>query len=147
MILIVLDRIKFKLFVVLLCHMRSSFSLSLLYHAYVYLEFLILACTIYILELDIYHCSDWRAPRVVYREDLDEYWMFLAARAFYAAKTAGHDMERYICGWNPTKDENIFGFWPDKFKGRDCRTWDWGGSMVVHQLIQQPDGNLGLALP
>ena len=233
MILIVLDCIKFKLFVMLLCHMRSSFSMFLLYHAYVYLEFLILACTIYILELDIYHYSDWRAPRVVYREDLDEYWMFLAARAnkphsqtgcvglcvskdlktweyrepvyfperfngacecpdvfrmgdwyylvfssytnlfgtyyvkcpvdgtgwqipenhrldaraFYAAKTAGHDMERYICGWNPTKDENIFGFWPDKFKGRDCRTWDWGGSMVVHQLIQQPDGNLGLALP
>ena len=29
--------------------MRSSFSMSLLYHAYVYLEFLILACTIYIL--------------------------------------------------------------------------------------------------
>ncbi len=33
----------------LLCHMRSSFSMSLLYHAYVYLEFLILVCTIYIL--------------------------------------------------------------------------------------------------
>ena len=48
-ILIVLDCIKFKLFVMLLCHMRSSFSMSLLYHAYVYLEFLILACTIYIL--------------------------------------------------------------------------------------------------
>ena len=34
------------------CHdpnMRSSFSMPLLYHAYVYLEFLILACTIYIL--------------------------------------------------------------------------------------------------
>ena len=29
--------------------MRSSFSIPLLYHAYVYLEFLILACTIYIL--------------------------------------------------------------------------------------------------
>ena len=38
-----------KLFVMLLCHMRSSFSMPLLYHAYVYLEFLILACTIYIL--------------------------------------------------------------------------------------------------
>ena len=49
MILIVLDCIKFKLFVVLLCHMRSFFSMSLLYHAYVYLEFLILACTNYIL--------------------------------------------------------------------------------------------------
>ena len=32
--------------------MRSSFSMSLLYHAYVYLEFLILACTIYILAPD-----------------------------------------------------------------------------------------------
>ena len=40
---------EFKLFVMLLCHMRSSFSMFLLYHAYVYLEFLILACTIYIL--------------------------------------------------------------------------------------------------
>ena len=29
--------------------MRSSFSMFLLYHVYVYLEFLILACTIYIL--------------------------------------------------------------------------------------------------
>ena len=51
MILVVLDCIKFKLFVLLLCHMRSSFSMPLLYHAYVYLEFLILACTIYILAL------------------------------------------------------------------------------------------------
>ena len=49
MILIILDCIKFKLFVMLRCHMRSSFSISVLYHAYVYLEFLILACTIYIL--------------------------------------------------------------------------------------------------
>ena len=40
---------EFKLFVMLLCHMRSSFSMFLLYHAYVYLEFLILAYTIYIL--------------------------------------------------------------------------------------------------
>ena len=36
--------------------MRSSFSLSLLYHAYVYLEFLILACTIYILAS---HVPTW----------------------------------------------------------------------------------------
>ena len=44
-----LDCIKFKLFVMLLCHMRFSFSMPLLYHVYVYLEFLILVCTIYIL--------------------------------------------------------------------------------------------------
>ena len=39
----------------------SSFSLSLLYHAYVYLEFLILACTIYILALVVV----FRAPNVI----------------------------------------------------------------------------------
>ena len=43
------EALKTALCVMLLCHMRSSFSMPLLYHAYVYLEFLILACTIYIL--------------------------------------------------------------------------------------------------
>ena len=55
--LVVLDCIKFKLFVMLLCHMRSSFSMPLLYHAYVYLEFLILACTIYILAPNATRCA------------------------------------------------------------------------------------------
>lgn len=71
----------------------------------------------------------------------------LDSRAFYAAKTAGHDRERYLFGWNPTKEENIFGFWPDKLKAQDYRTWDWGGSMVIHHLVQLPDGDLGLCLP
>ena len=35
--------------------MRSSFSMPLLYHAYVYLEFLILACTIYILAPNLFY--------------------------------------------------------------------------------------------
>ena len=182
---------------------------------------------------EIYDCSDWRDPRIIYREDLEEYWMFLAARAkdghsqtgcvglcvskdlkyweyrepvyypqrfngacecpdvfrmgdwyylvfssytnlfgtyyvkcrvgekewqipknhrldaraFYAAKTAGTESERYLFGWIPTKEENIFGFWPDKNPAKDYRTWDWGGSMAIHELIQKPDGDLGLALP
>lgn len=181
----------------------------------------------------IYHCSDWRDPRIVYREELGEFWMFLAARvkdkhsqtgcvglcvskdlrkweyrnpiyypsrfngacecpdvfrmgdwyylifssytnlfgnyyvkcrvgeqkwqipknhrldarAFYAAKTAGDGKDRYLFGWNPTKEENIFGFWPDKLQAQDYRTWDWGGNMVVHQLEQQLDGDLKLVLP
>lgn len=81
--------------------------------------------------------SQWRLPR---NHRLD-------SRGFYAAKTAGFDSERYLFGWLPTKDENIFGFWPDRFSGKDFRTWDWGGSMVVHQMRQLPDGDLGLALP
>ena len=35
--------------------MRFSFSMLLLYHAYVYLEFLILACTIYILAPNLFY--------------------------------------------------------------------------------------------
>lgn len=181
----------------------------------------------------IYHCSDWRDPRIVYREELGEFWMFLAARVnekhsqtgcvglcvskdlkkweyrepiyypsrfngacecpdvfrmgewyylifssytnlfgnyyvkcrvgeqqwqipqnhrldargFYAAKSAGNDKERYLFGWNPTKEENIFGFWPDQLEAQDYHTWDWGGDMVIHQLIQQSNGDLHLALP
>lgn len=81
--------------------------------------------------------TQWQIPR---NHRLD-------SRGFYAAKTAGHGMERYLFGWNPTKEENIFGFWPDKLPAQDYRTWDWGGSMVIHQLIQLPDGDLGLSLP
>ena len=50
----VLDRILYTKSV-------SSFSLSLLYHAYVSLEFLILACAIYILALVVV----FRAPNVI----------------------------------------------------------------------------------
>ena len=71
----------------------------------------------------------------------------LDARGFYAAKTAGNETERYLFGWCPTKEENIFGFWPDGLKAQDYRTWDWGGEMVIHQLVQHPDGDLGLSLP
>lgn len=81
--------------------------------------------------------KQWRIPR---NHRLD-------SRAFYAAKTAGHDMERYLFGWIPTKEENIFGFWPDKLSAQDYRTWDWGGSMAIHRLTQLPDGDLAASLP
>lgn len=80
---------------------------------------------------------DWQLPR---NHRLD-------SRGFYAAKTAAHGDERYLFGWLPTKDENIFGFWPDRLKAQDYRTWDWGGSLVIHQMRQLPDGDLGLCLP
>ena len=44
--------------------MRSSFSMLLLYHAYVYLEFLILACTIYILAQKLYSHSKYSSPTI-----------------------------------------------------------------------------------
>ena len=81
--------------------------------------------------------SKWQLPR---NHRLD-------SRGFYAAKTAGEGEQRYLFGWVPTKDENIFGFWPDQFSGKDYRTWDWGGSLVIHRMRQLPDGDLGLCLP
>ncbi len=71
----------------------------------------------------------------------------LDGRAFYAAKTAGEGMERYLFGWNPSKEENLFGFWPDKMKAKDYRTWDWGGNLIIHKLVQKDGGDLGLAFP
>ena len=71
----------------------------------------------------------------------------LDARAFYAAKTAGDGNERYLFGWNPEKEEDIFGFWPGRMEAKDYRTWDWGGNMVVHRLLQKDDGDLGLSFP
>ena len=71
----------------------------------------------------------------------------LDSRAFYAAKTAGDGKRRFLFGWNPTKERDIFGFWPDKLAAKDYRTWDWGGDMVIHEVTQLPDGDLALSLP
>ena len=59
-------------------------------------------------------------------------------RAFYAAKTAGDETRRFLFGWLATrageKDEGLWG-------------WEWGGDMVVHEIVQHPDGTLGVQLP
>ncbi len=65
-------------------------------------------------------------------------------RAFYAAKTAGDGKDRYIYGWNPTRGENGWGFDPGRDYGKDYSTWNWGGSVVVHKLVQHEDGTLGV---
>ena len=66
------------------------------------------------------------------------------SRAFYAAKTVCMNSNYYIYGWNPTRGENNWGFDPVKDFGRDYKTWNWGGSIVVHQLVQHKDGTLGV---
>jgi beta-fructofuranosidase len=57
-------------------------------------------------------------------------------RAFYAAKTASDGQRRFIFGWNPTKEQ-------DKDEG----AWQWGGNLVAHEVIQEPDGTLSVRLP
>ena len=68
-------------------------------------------------------------------------------RAFYAAKSVSDGRKRYLFGWNPTKNDDLFGWNPPKAKGKDYNTWDWGGNLVVHEIIQRPDGTLAVKVP
>ncbi|HEX2952308.1 MAG TPA: GH32 C-terminal domain-containing protein, partial [Armatimonadota bacterium] len=68
----------------------------------------------------------WRAPE---NDTFD-------GRAYYAAKTAGGDGQRFIFGWLPTKNEE-----------QDANGWQWGGDLVVHEVLQRPDGTLKVVLP
>lgn len=68
----------------------------------------------------------WRAPA----------YNTFDARAFYAGKTACDGEHRYIFGWNPTKEGNT-----------DFGVWQWGGSLVVHELWQTENGELRVKMP
>ncbi len=69
-------------------------------------------------------------------------------RAFYAAKTASDGENRYLYGWNPSKTQNTWKMNPNPdHEGYDYNTYDWGGSLVVHRLVQRPDGTLGVMPP
>ena len=58
-------------------------------------------------------------------------------RAFYAAKTAATpDGRRFLFGWNPTREGET-----------DRGAWQWGGSLVVHEVFQNDTGTLGVRLP
>jgi beta-fructofuranosidase len=57
-------------------------------------------------------------------------------RAYYAAKTAGDGNRRFAFGWLPTR-----------VGGQDDGAWQWGGNLVVHELVQQGDGTLAVRMP
>lgn len=60
----------------------------------------------------------------------------LNGRYFYAGKSASDGQNRYIWGWNPTKDGQS-----------DAGGRNWGGNLVAHKLVQNADGTLSTALP
>ena len=78
------------------------------------------------------------------RPDVDSF----DGRAFYAAKTASDGQTRYLYGWNPSRTQNTWRKNPNPdHEGYDCNTYDWGGSLVVHKLVQHEDGTLGVRPP
>lgn len=68
-------------------------------------------------------------------------------RCFYAAKHAADGTEHLMYGWNPTREKNLWDFNPQKYPGKDYNTWDWGGTMIAHKLIQQENGDLTVTVP
>lgn len=80
-------------------------------------------------------------------------------RALYAAKTASDGHRRFAFGWNPTRYDKIdylrwnvdAGFVPCKPYPSTIMLgpsgWDWGGNLVVHELVQEPDGGLSVKVP
>lgn len=79
----------------------------------------------------------------VYRmsESLDGPWTAPAddafdGRSYYAARSASDGDRRYLFGWVATKEGE-----------RDLGAWQWGGTLVVHEVFQRPDHSLGVRLP
>lgn len=57
-------------------------------------------------------------------------------RDFYAAKTVSDGKSRYLVGWQSIR--------------KDCKNdgqYVWGGNVIVHELIQRENGELGVKLP
>ena len=56
--------------------------------------------------------------------------------SFYAAKTAEVNGTRYLCGWIGRKSEP-----------KDLGTYNWAGTMMIHELVLREDGTLGVKEP
>jgi len=56
--------------------------------------------------------------------------------AYYAARSYSDGAHRYLFGWVPTKEDED-----------DARSWQWGGTLVVHEVYQRADGTLGVKPP
>jgi len=57
-------------------------------------------------------------------------------RAFYAAKTTSDGQRRFAFAWVPTKTDE-----------KDIGCWNWGGSLVTHEIYQNADGTLSVKAP
>ena len=57
-------------------------------------------------------------------------------RSYYAARSASDGEHRYLFGWVATKEDE-----------RDLGAWQWGGTLVVHEVLPRPDGSLAISRP
>lgn len=81
--------------------------------------------------------------KTVYRmsKTLDGPWLAplddaFDGRAYYAARSYSDGNKRYLFGWVPTKEGDD-----------DLANWQWGGTLVVHEVFGRDDGTLGVKAP
>lgn len=56
--------------------------------------------------------------------------------AFYAAKSVSDGKRRFLLGWNPIKEGE-----------KDFGSWQWGGTIIAHEIVQNADGTLAVRCP
>ena len=57
-------------------------------------------------------------------------------RSYYAARSVSNGDRRFLVGWVATKEGAI-----------DSGPFEWGGTLVVHEVVTRDDGSLGVAPP
>lgn len=57
-------------------------------------------------------------------------------RAYYAARTFAGEGKRILFGWVPTRKADM-----------DTGDFEWGGTIVPHEVVQRSDGMLGVRMP
>ncbi len=77
-----------------------------------------------------------RVTHYRYKKNLDDPWIkpevdYFDGEGFYAARMEKGFDKLLIFGWCGTKQGDF-----------DFGNWDWGGNLVSHQLVQQPNGEL-----
>jgi len=101
---------------------------------------------------EVFHCGGWwyliystSSERTLthYRmsRSLTGPWRALVtdafdSQAYYAAKTASDGHRRFAFGWTPTRQGDD-----------DTGVWQWGGNLVVHEVVADVDGALHVRVP
>jgi beta-fructofuranosidase len=57
-------------------------------------------------------------------------------KAYYAARSYSDGQKRYLFGWVATKEDQD-----------ERKNWQWGGTLVVHEVYPRPDGTLAVKAP
>lgn len=94
------------------------------YYYLVFSEFTDRICTTYRMSKSL--GGPWKTPKV---NSFD-------GHAFYAAKSASDGKRRIMFGWNCIKNNE-----------RDDEFWQWGGTIIPHELVQAEDGTLYVKCP